>query len=184
MDRTKENIKEYYSNKSLGEEKVHLLLGKHSKKNRIWMLSKIAIAALLIMGFIFTIFQFQNSNIEDRIVKEIAMNHNKQLNVEFPSDSLSDLQTKLTKLDFQLDKAEGFISDNYILMGGRYCSIQGNLAAQLKIKNNHTNDFETLYITELNPDLENVESADVNTEGVNIKIWNEDGLLYGIASDI
>lgn len=184
MDKTEQNIKKYYSSKTLPKEKVDLLLSNRSSTKGFGSVGKIAIAALLIVGFIFTITQFQSSNIEDRIVKEITMNHNKQLNVEFPSDSLSDLQTKLTKLDFKLDKAEGVISDNYILMGGRYCSIQGNLAAQLKIKDKNTNIIETLYITDINPELSNVKSTNINSDGVNIKVWNQDGLLYGIASDI
>ncbi|MGB2693394.1 MAG: hypothetical protein WBB48_01325 [Thermodesulfobacteriota bacterium] len=184
MDKIEQNIKKYYSSKTLPEEKVNLLLDKNRKKNKSWVLSKIVIAAMLVIGFVFTMIQFQAPDIEELIVKEIAMNHNKELSVEFPTDDLPNLQAKLDKLDFPLDKAEGVISDKYILMGGRYCSIQGNLAAQLKIINEDTDSIETLYVTGLNSELTNVKPTNVNTEGINIKIWKQDGLLYGIASNI
>lgn len=184
MDRTNENIKKYYSSKSLSEEKVKLLLGNQTKKRGLGDIIKFAIAAMLIIGFVFTFMQFQSTGIENLIVKEIAMNHTKELKVEFLSDNLNYLQAKLDKLDFPLDKAQSVLSDDYTLIGGRYCSIQGNLAAQLKIKNNETGSIETLYVTGINSDLENVKHTNVDTDGVNIKIWQQDGLVYGKAVNI
>lgn len=184
MDKMIGNIKKYYSSKKLSDEKVDLLLSRRRSHNLIGTFGKLAIAALLILGFIFTITQFQGTGIEDRIVKEIAMNHSKELNIEFPTNDLNSLQAKLDKLDFPLAKADGFIKENYELMGGRYCSIQGNLAAQLKIKNKATNNIDTLYITNLNNELSDVKPTSVNVEGVNIEVWHENGLLYGKASDV
>lgn len=184
MDKTKDNIKKYYSSKSMSEEKVSLLLGKDNKKNQTWGLGKIAIAAILVIGFVFTFSFFQSNDIEERIVKEIKMNHIKELKVEFPSDSVANLQANLDKLDFPLDKALSVVSDQYTLIGGRYCSIQGNLAAQLKIKNKQSKDVETLYITSLDPELQKVKSTDVTSDGINIILWKQNGLLYGKASNV
>lgn len=183
MDRTKDNIKKYYESKELSDEKVELLLSGRSNSRLNSKYLKLAVAVLLVIGFVFTIVQFQSDEIEKRIVDEIAMNHKKELKVEFETANLIELQTELDKLDFNLSKAGPFIAANYELIGGRYCSIQGNLAAQLKIRNKHTNSFETLYVTDLSPELQKVDDTDVNSEGVSIKIWKEDGLLYGTASN-
>ena len=185
MSNLEDKLKNYYSSKTLSEEKTELLLGTKSQDKRLYRVygtiaASIIFTALLIYGTT----GFQGNSPEMNVVKEIAMNHNKQLAVEYSANNLSDLGDKLTKLDFNLADADSELSVRYELIGGRYCSIQGNLAAQLKIQNKNSNKIETLYITSLNPELKKIKPTDTNFEGVNIRIWKNNGLLYGKASDI
>jgi len=178
-------IKDYYSSKSLSEEKAGLLLGgkKHGKSP--YRIYGIIAASIVLVAIIFNgVVSYRGGSLEMNVVKEIAMNHNKQLAVEYSADNLNDLGGKLTKLDFQLADADSEIAGKYKLIGGRYCSIQGSLAAQLKIKNNSSQKIETLYISNLNPDLNKLKPTDTDFDGVNIRLWKDNGLLYGIASDL
>ena len=185
MSKLEENLKKYYSSKSLPDEKIDLLLNGRARAGRyLGGLFKIAAAIAVFFALYFGYFYFQGNQLEMRVAKEIAMNHNKQLAVEFKADNLDTLGSKLVKLDFPLNKAKGFLASDYKVLGGRYCSIQGNLAAQLKIENTTNKSIETLYISELKGDLERINPADINMDGVNIRVWKKDGLLYGKASDL
>ena len=187
MDRVKDNLKKYYESKSLPEEKIELLTGSDkdqmSPMNEYGLIWKSAVAVIVIIGFIFAYQQFTLMNLEGRVFKEIAMNHKKELNIEFPTDSLTELKANLDKLDFDLLKAQEFLSGSYELIGGRYCSIQGNLAAQLSIKNKENNNIETLYVTGATGELQNLKATKFNYQGTHITVWNEDGNLYGLASN-
>ena len=184
MRTIEENIKEYYSEKSLSEDKIQFLLNQRTAITKNYFFGKAAVGFVIILVSIFTFFSLRETKLEMRVVNEIAMNHNKQLSVEFAESDLQLLQAKLDKLDFSILPADEFISNNYNLLGGRYCSIQGNLAAQLKLRNINSKKTETLYITDVNKGLKKIRPADTNHDGVQIKIWVKDGLLYGKATDL
>lgn len=185
MNNLEDKIKDYYSSKTLSEEKAGLLLGgKKQGKNSFHIYGIIAASIVLLVVLFGGLNNFRRSSLEMNVVKEIAMNHNKQLAVEYSADNLKELGEKLAKLDFLLLDADSELAGKYELLGGRYCSIQGNLAAQLKIQNNENNKIETLYISGLNPELDKIKPTDTDFDGVNIKIWKHNGLLFGAASDI
>ena len=184
MRTIEENIKEYYSKKSLSEDKIQLLLNQRTAKSKNYFFSKAAVGLIIVLASIFTFLNLREAKLEMRVVNEIAMNHNKQLSVEFEENNLGLLQAKLDKLDFSILPADQFISQNYNLIGGRYCSIQGNLAAQVKLRNINSKKIETLYITDLSKGLEKIKPTDITHDGAQIKIWVKDGLLYGKAADL
>jgi len=185
MNNFEENLRKYYSSKNLRDDKVDLLLGgENSKRMNLPGYFKYAAAVIIIITFTFGYLQFTNNKIELSVAKEIAMNHSKQLEVEYTADNLNELENKLSKLEFKLSNIKSELNGKYNLLGGRYCSIQGNLAAQLKLKNLLTDKIETLYVSKLNDDLNKLSSSNMNMDGVNIRVWKKDGLLYGRASDI
>ncbi len=65
---------------------------------------------------------------------------------------------------------------------GRYCSIQAQLAAQLKLRHRPTGRLTTLYVTELTPGLKALPGVRRLFEDVTIEIWRQNGLLYVLAS--
>ena len=70
-------------------------------------------------------------------------------------------------------------------LGGRYCSINGKLAALLKVKNLKDNNTYTFYQAANDAKLEklNEDSMSDIIDGVDVSIWNEKGLLLGLAID-
>jgi len=69
-------------------------------------------------------------------------------------------------------------------MGGRYCSVPGYFAAQLKVRNKKDGRILTLYVTKLNPELEKLYPDSYLQDNTEIRLWESDGILYALASDI
>ena len=118
-----------------------------------------------------------------RVSKEIAVNHNKNLGPEYYSDSFTKLNADMTSLDFTIAKPSFYENQNYNLIGSRYCTIQGNIAALLKLKDEEGNVY-TLYQCTMTEDLEKINNETSENNGVKIKVWKENGLFFGLASSI
>lgn len=112
----------------------------------------------------------------------IAYHHNKQMVMEIESSSFIETGAYLSKLDFALIESDKLSSDNWDLIGGRYCALNGRLAAQLRIRNRKNRNVYTFYqltapsnISRREKDYESFE------KGIKVKLWQEKGLLSGIA---
>ncbi len=114
------------------------------------------------------------------IGREIAMNHKKQLNLEFAAADYASLQPQMSKLDFALAPPEDPAAARLQVIGARYCSIQGQLAAQIRARD-RAGQVYTLYQTKLNDKLRSATSGELKAEGVRIRLWRENGLFYGLA---
>jgi len=198
------NIKDFYLHKALSDSALQRILqgenghaegtdqvspidGSNKKVfgNR-WIkrynsLGFIALVASLLLVFSVLLY-FPTKKIEELVYTEVAMNHNKQLDVEFNGDDYRTLAQAMTKLDFPLNAPQK-IGDKYSLIGGRYCSIQGALAAQLKVKNNLTGDIDTLYVTPLTDNLNKIAAQKFTFNGIDIELWQTDKLFYALASN-
>jgi len=108
------------------------------------------------------------------------MNHNKQLASEFISDNYSKLAATMDKLDFIIKSPEQLKDSGYQLLGARYCSIQGRIAAQINLVNQHGESM-TLYVTQLNDALSVLQNKSQSHENLLISNWHENGLFYSLA---
>ncbi|MAE95782.1 MAG: hypothetical protein CL910_14085, partial [Deltaproteobacteria bacterium] len=68
------------------------------------------------------------------ILREIALNHSKNLTVEFAAVGYPRLREQMAELDFSLRAPRRTPGGDLHMLGGRYCSIQGRLAAQIKLE--------------------------------------------------
>ena len=137
MDSTEKHIQKYYADKSLSGRKVAAILTEGEQVYRRGIaryLPVFATAAVLIVGFLFLNRYLEWGRLNQQVLAEIAMNHSKQLNVEVATGRYDILQTELDRLDFALGPADPALQEAYTLIGGRYCTIQGGLAAQLKLR--------------------------------------------------
>ena len=68
-------------------------------------------------------------------------------------------------------------------MGARYCSIQGKLAAQLRLQDKASQKIYTLYQVSGNaydlPSPHEVRTIDL--DGIRVKIWQEKGVWLALA---
>ena len=88
----------------------------------------------------------------------------------------------MQRLDFSLDLPAD-IQRNFQLIGGRYCSIQGGLAAQLKVRNRVNGAVSTLYVTTLTEKLARIKEQHVLQGRVDIHLWRQQGRFFGLATD-
>jgi hypothetical protein len=113
------------------------------------------------------------------IGREVAMNHKKQLDLEFSGRDYAALEAQMSKLDFALATPSSPTTSQLHVVGARYCSIQGQLAAQIRLRDPAGLAY-TLYETRLTNKLHAV-AGEVKTEDVRIRLWSEKGLFYGLA---
>ncbi|MCL1140516.1 hypothetical protein [Shewanella pneumatophori] len=127
------------------------------------------------------------SNMARKIAEEVATNHIKMKPLEIQAAQLSSLRNYFTELDFTLVNSRQINSTSQML-GGRYCSIQGLTAAQIRFNDN--NRLVTLYEVQYDSarygKLPNIDNGDLPIQlvvrGVDIAIWVERGLLMATAS--
>ena len=123
------------------------------------------------------------------IAEEVADNHLKLKPLEVESSDLPSVLGYFENLDFQLlasPRITGNAGDR--LLGGRYCSIQGIDAAQLRVVASD-GTLSTWYEATLPadklkrvPDLDAGERpAEFVMRGVDIRIWEESGLVFAEA---
>ena len=113
---------------------------------------------------------------------QAAMQHHIDQNTLEERYVIFDGQTgRLNRLDFALLPSDPTIRGTYTLLGGRYCSVQGALAAQLKVKNKKTGDVLTLYVTRLTKPLKSIASQTTTHDNVTIRLWIDNDRLFGLA---
>ena len=143
-----------------------------------------ATACMLIACLVVTFSLINQPPLSERIMDEIVYNHKQDMPVEVVSSSLDDIRQYLDKLSFPIISPAALGKPNWEFLGGRYCSINGKLAAQLKIKNLVDNTTYTLYQASTDG-IDEITSTSRSTDiidGVGVSIWQEKGLLLGLAS--
>ena len=121
-----------------------------------------------------------------QIAEEVVNNHLNLKPLEVKTGSINEVRGYFTKLDFMPVESSLQALNNLQLIGGRYCSLQGITAAQLRMKQGE--NLQTLYETEYLPDvfgdipsLENDEAPlVVYAKGIKVKVWVEKGLLFAL----
>jgi len=190
------SVKTYYDDKQLSEQQLqHLLALQGNEENPVNDHSAddpyrpgslgLRFAMTFAAGLVLVVAVFLSGNwaapdIADRVAQEVAMNHNKALRVEYQTDSYQVLSREMDKLDFDLLAPRLMVEKNFTLLGARYCSIQGQLAAQLKLADSSGRVY-TLYQTRLNDAFKEIKSDFLQWDQVSIRLWGEQDILYGLA---
>jgi hypothetical protein len=143
-----------------------------------------ATACMLLACLVVTFSLINQPPLSERIMDEIAYNHKQDMPIEVASSSLEEIRQYLDKLSFPIISPAALGKPNWEFLGGRYCSINGKLAAQLKLKNLADNTTYTLYQAATKGGDEVTETARSTEiiDGVGVSIWREKGLLLGLAS--
>ena len=201
-----EALKAHYASKSLSDNQLDQLMAMQSAASesekqanaeaprtlmerflpdfRGYRVAFYATACLLVVSFAITLSLINQTPLSQRIMDEIAYNHKQDMPIEVASNSLDDIRNYLDKLSFPIISPSTFAKQNWEFLGGRYCSINGKLAAQLKIKNLADNNIYTLYQAATDGGIEQSgpDRLSEMIDGVGVSIWREKGLLLGLAS--
>lgn len=193
--RLNEHVKDHYARETLRPEKLAQLLAQAdlpSENNgsnglagwaalrKSWMFA--AVAALVAVVVPLTLWQATMSSEDWSAVaaREIALNHKKQLAIEFPATDYASLRTQMSKLDFVLTAPARLPVEGLQVVGARYCSIQGHLAAQVRLQDRNGRSY-TLYQRSLHGVPTLAEEQQHLIDGVQIREWQESGLFFGLA---
>jgi len=197
--RLDDHLKEYYARQQLRPEKLDQLIAqattappiqKSLVRNLIASTRRratpqfAAVAALLVILISLPLTRWyyaEEGNWPLRAAKEIALNHKKQLSAEFIATDYATLRARMSKLDFVLTAPQQLPNTQLSVVGARYCSIQGHLAAQIKLEDSQGKHY-TLYERSLidTPTLPN--QSEYMVDGIRVQAWREAGLFFGLAS--
>ena len=173
-------IKEYYQKQTLPEENLQAMQPPEDTPRSSqwpWLLPLAATAVPLL-----AIFLWKPSSLPQAVAAEIAKNHNAQLAMEISSSDYQEVAAKLDRIKFSLTPPSGEFGRQFTLIGGRYCSIQTELAAQLRVQENATGKMHTLYITPLTNDFSALKETTQAIKGVKVRLWTEGNRFFGLAS--
>ncbi len=159
------------------------VLGQH------WFWQRnLAIAVSVLVVIFSAIYTLQPKGISpaeltELVSKEIALNHNNRLALEFQVNDYHELSLKMDKLDFAPLSPQGPLTAGLKLIGSRYCSVHGQLAAQVALQDKKGRLY-TLYQTALNDDLSRIPEGEHVVNGVMVQQWQEAGLFFGLARNL
>ena len=191
----KNSVKDFVASKQLTNEQLDSLMslvGGHAeiaapKRNRVVLriaavMAVIAIAA----GLLWNVGLYKQTQISLLVAEEVVQNHLKMKPLEVTGHSMQDMRAYFNQLDFSLRDSSLIATSNLQLLGGRYCSIQGFTAAQLRMKHKETGDLETLYQapynSELFKDLPNLQEGQSPIRhyinGIGVDVWVDKGILF------
>ncbi len=190
MDNLEQQIKAYYGGKSLPDEKVSRIFAQAEQlrpsifARPVFSLAVVAAAVVLVGTVFLWTMVLQRSTITDRVVVEIAIIHQYGVSVEAESDRYDILQAKLPQLTFSIIPTQPYLLEYFDLIGGQYSHIQGNMAAQLKVRERRSGMICTVYVAPLIPDLQSIVLGTRVHDGVIIKLWEDNHRLFGLAGEM
>ncbi|NRB37598.1 MAG: hypothetical protein HRU20_03915 [Pseudomonadales bacterium] len=128
----------------------------------------------------------------EAIAMEVSKNHLKMKPLEVSSDDFSSVRDYFSELDFSPTRSDYFLADAGPMLGGRYCSIQGVTAAQLRYQVQGSNQSQSLYETTYDiavfGELPVIEKDGIPIKtfarGLAVDIWVEKGLLMVSVRDM
>ena len=188
MKNFEQELKNYYRSKRLGPEKIRAIQKQAHKTNktrlRVSYLVPLAASILLVIG-IWTWFHVSGTGggIAHQVAAEIGHNHRQHGALLVESDRYDIVQAALSELDFSLLPTQETLVQDFTLIGGKYCVIQGSRAAQLKLKHSGSGIVHTLYILPVSEKTENLRAGIYETDDVHVELWTDRSLLYGLAHD-
>jgi len=209
MNEQDQRVRDYYNNLSLPQDKLELLLKiepatqsevvQHgleplarksaSLGQRLYRLNPVRwLPAGIACAFVLAAaLWIQHSSTDSermlRTVREVAMNHTTRLDPEYHGETLAMLDNSMQQLPFNLVLPEA-IDDAYTLVGSRYCSIGGVLAAHVRLKSSVSGKPMSLFVTSNSDELEDIRSQSITHEGIDVEFWREGGLLFALAQRI
>ena len=116
----------------------------------------------------------------DQAMREVAMNHVTRLSFEFEGDSLASLDSNMNQLPFELSEPSRLPANTEVL-GSRYCSLSGQLAAHVKLRENDTGRPLSLFVTRSGEALNRLNGENRYVDGVEVELFYEGGLFYALA---
>jgi len=180
--RVEQKVVDYYQSQQISGSRLHAIMEDTETTSRKRSVALAIAASVLLLGiFGFSHTKLINTQRLDLALREAAINHASKLQMDAEADTLIELQARLRDLPFEIKlPTTGFFKD-LKLVGGRYCTINGNMAAHLKLSSPDNSEQYSLFLTPYKENLKVRESAVVDISGVDVKLWQENNVVYALA---
>jgi len=193
-DELKQSVHDYLESKQLTHAQLaeleNRMQASASKSSSTSLLKFNIVAVVLVIALVSSLFwglSIDNrAGVAELIAEEVAYNHLKLKPMEVSSSSLNDMRSYFSELDFSLSQSKYIVDKGLKLVGGRYCSIQGEAAAQLRMQDENTGDMQIVYQApynkELFQDLPKLHEGQAPVRhfvnGIAVDVWVEKGILF------
>lgn len=149
-----------------------------------------AAALLLSLAGFFVLSPRGGATTPDQVAAEVAKNHVKLKPLEVASSDMNEIRSFFDELDFVPVESAAFAQPDVELMGGRYCSIAGDAAAQLRVRRHADGDVGSLYMVpyeaEKHGDIPRRDRGEaplsLYSRGLKVEIWVEQDLLMAMVA--
>jgi hypothetical protein len=144
-----EQLVEFYGQVELSSSAIAQMLAHVDRRRppaRGWMAMAGVAAAVILTVVIVSLLDGGGTNIAELAMAEVAENHLKGIAPEAVSSDYSAVQEHLSRLNFSIKPPAGGLIEGFDLIGGRYCKVQGEFAAQLKLRPRHGGPAATAYV--------------------------------------
>jgi len=173
---------DYYQSQQISNDRLHAILDDTQSLRRKRVVGLALAASVLLMSLVALVHKnILNTQTTDVVLREAALNHSSKLQMDAEGESLAELQNKLQELPFDIELPESELFQQLALVGGRYCTISGNLAAHIKLANPETSEQYSLFLTPVAENLKTLESHRDELFGVDVKLWQEKNVVYAFA---
>ncbi len=117
------------------------------------------------------------------VARQAAVGHNEKQELEFRVRRYGELQNKMKSLDFTPVEPAMMTRMNMHIVGARYATLAGVIAAQIRYVDDHGVPC-TLYEVRSAGQLAVLVSGEQQVDGVRVNLWREKGLLMVLARPI
>ncbi len=182
MTKIDDKLVEHFQAQTLPSDRIELILDASRSARRWRFAPAYAVAAMLLLAVV--VLAHQRSLVTQRTslaLREAAMNHVTKLQLDVEANGIDALQSGLAELPFDIELPDNPVFAKLALLGGRYCTISGNLAAHLKFSDPESQQQYSLFVTPYAGNLAEMESNTVEMSGIAVNLWRENDIVYAMA---
>jgi len=182
---TEQPLRDYYMSQRLEDTALHRIhgnavIGSAGPVGHLWQTR--ALAAVLALAFVMgagaLVWKVAAPGPTARIDAEVRTNYAKDLEPEVRADDYAALAAGLPRLGFGLaPSTEAGPLAGWQVEGGRYCSLAGELAAQINLSD-AAGRRSLLYVVPLVDSLQAVEPGVRRHAATDVHIWRDAQRLY------
>lgn len=183
MSDLNQKLRDYYATQSLSEDRVARILETGNIiRPPVWRQPVLlAFAASIALLLVVSVLWLRPAPpIEAVVAADVWKNHEKQLAPEVATASFAEIQSALPRLAFPITPTQPDMLAGLQILGGRYCSILDELAAQISLVDADGRPC-TLYVAPLTPQLASLTPGIVRTESGTVQIWTDAHRVFAMA---
>ena len=179
---------EFSQLQNIGHSSFSLSAWFTQRQHLITLTSLVASMALFFLVLNSHWFSDGNLDIQQRIALEVTANHLKIKKLDIETSSMNELQKYFEHMDFSPYFSTRINVKNLKLLGGRYCTLQGVIALQLRLQSpsgDIVTYYQSLYDSEHFGNIPDVDQGDmpsvIHKRGLEIMIWKEGDVVTVLA---
>ena len=118
--------------------------------------------------------------LSEQVGRQIMVYHQRYIDLDVTTDDFAAMKQAMDQLEFEPYKPAIINEKGLRLVGARYCAMYGCAAVQMRFVDDQGRHY-TLYEVKPDEKLRHVADRTVAVDNVPVKLWQEQGLLIGLA---